>query len=230
MFKKIHHKEIDSTHKYALRELSHLQEGFFVITADYQTAGIGRRGSSWSAGRKSSLLATFVFPIPKSCPTHNLAQLLALSNLHVLETLSFSPLFKWPNDLLLSNKKVSGVMGEVQNNMAIVSTGININTDLATLSQIDQPCTSLFLESGYLFDLQKVEEKIISHFTSYLSYFLKEGFSSFLADLDSHLAFKGKQISIEGHSGILKGIDSFGRLIVETNAGEKTFSSGTLSI
>jgi BirA family biotin operon repressor/biotin-[acetyl-CoA-carboxylase] ligase len=228
MFKKIHHKEIDSTHKYALRELKNLQDGFFVITADYQTAGIGRRGSKWTAAPRSSILATFIFPIPKNCPAHNLAQLLALSNLDVLESFSFHPLFKWPNDLLLSGKKISGVMGEIQGNMAIVSCGININNNQETLLNIDQLTTSLFLESGELFDLEKLENLIIFNFFSYLSRFFKEGFSPFFFDFDSHLAFKGSQVLIEGHTGILKGIDPMGRLLIETDLGEKKFSNGTL--
>jgi BirA family biotin operon repressor/biotin-[acetyl-CoA-carboxylase] ligase len=230
MFRKIHHKEIDSTHKYALRELTNLKDKFFVITADFQTAGVGRRGTTWNAGRKSSILATFVFPVSEKCPVHNLAQLLALSNLHVLETFSFHPLFKWPNDILLSDKKVSGVMGEMREGMAIISTGININTDRVTLSSIDQPTTSLFLESGHLFDLEKVEEKIILNFSSYLSHFFKEGFTPFLSTFASHLAFKGRQVSIEGKKGILKGIDPIGRLIVETLDGDSTFASGNLKI
>ena len=112
MFKEIHFSQLPSTHKFALEHLKDYRDAFVFITADEQLQGIGRTGNPWISNGKN-LLGTFVFPKPDK-DLSNLAQLLSYSAIKILEKWALTPSFKWPNDILLSHKKVAGVMAEIK--------------------------------------------------------------------------------------------------------------------
>ena len=107
MFETLHIPSVESTHSWALAQDKSTLSRPLMITADEQTKSIGRRkNTTWIAPKKTSLLATFAIPNFKSTESHNLAQLLACSLISVTNSYSIFPLFKWPNDLLVSNRKI----------------------------------------------------------------------------------------------------------------------------
>ena len=78
------------------------------------------------------------------------------------------PTFKWPNDLLLNEKKVAGILCEVLFEptfiQAIIGVGLNLNMESADLSQIDQPATSLKEETGKSWDRDLFLQKLLNQF------------------------------------------------------------------
>lgn len=216
-FQKIHHKTIDSTHKDALRRLVELKNSYTCIYADTQTNGIGRGANTWSDSPGKNLLITWVFPLQNLQDLSNLGQLLAFSMIQVLKNYGFSPLFKWPNDLLLNEKKVCGILVDCKDNQAVASIGLNINLDTEYLENLLFPATSLFQEAGKTFSISKVREDVIQRFTKDLTVFYTKGFSPFYQEFSSYLAYVGKLARVGPHQGVIKALHTDGRLILEKN-------------
>ena len=162
MFKEIHFPKIDSTHLYALEHLKEYAGQFVFISASEQTGGIGRKGDPW-LGSGDNLLGTFIFPMPLKSPS-NLAQLLAYSAIKTLEKLALVPSFKWPNDILLSHKKVAGVMADIKDGTALLSIGMNVNMGKSDLDKIDIPATSLSVELHHTVSVQALKEALLKQF------------------------------------------------------------------
>ncbi|RMH07562.1 MAG: biotin--[acetyl-CoA-carboxylase] ligase [Nitrospirae bacterium] len=130
-----------------------------VVLADRQTAGRGRMGRSWHSppGRNiyCSVLITD-FPSPDRLPWIPLATGLALVQALESET-KRSLSVKWPNDVLLSQKKVAGILCErsvcSSSSFLVVGYGVNVNIAPSELPvELQQTATSLFHETGQYFD------------------------------------------------------------------------------
>jgi BirA family transcriptional regulator, biotin operon repressor / biotin---[acetyl-CoA-carboxylase] ligase len=89
-----------------------------VVVADHQTAGRGRHGRSWEAPPGSGLFVTFVLePSPIVVFGAGVA---------AAEACGRGVLLKWPNDLILDDLKLGGILAEVHNDKALVGIGINL--------------------------------------------------------------------------------------------------------
>src|SRR6187399_2287969 len=102
-----HFETIDSTNTWAKQNALHLSlDKMTFLTADEQTAGRGRFNRRWISGKGENVLATFCFALEKHrTDIGNLPQILALSALQVLEKHNLNSQLKWPNDILLNEKK-----------------------------------------------------------------------------------------------------------------------------
>ena len=124
-----------------------------VIIAGEQTAGRGRLGRKWLSPSGGSLsLSIILRPTLPQLPQLNMAACLA--TVQSIEKVSgLKPLIKWPNDVLLNGKKVSGILmenifqgGELK--AAILGIGINAKFDALAFTEISAIATSLSTESG----------------------------------------------------------------------------------
>lgn len=126
-----------------------------VVTTDIQSAGRGRRGRNWfSLPGKSATFSVIVKPL---LPAESLGLLSLAAGVAVaeaLEKLSLSPTLKWPNDVLLSEKKCSGILSETRLlggrlAAAVIGIGLNVNETLADFPEELRPtATSLAVEKG----------------------------------------------------------------------------------
>ena len=214
MFKNIHFQTLFSTHLFAKETLFLYQGQSVFITADTQLHGVGRKKDPWISLGKN-LLGSFVFPTPLK-HLANVAQILAYSAMHVLETATCYPLFKWPNDLLLSYKKVGGIMAEILGSMAIASIGINVHMKRSQLASIGAPATSLYEElAKKRISLSKIKKALNCQFFSDLTRFRKEGFDPFFPYLAKRLAFVGKRAQAGDLTGTVQRLSKDGRLILQ---------------
>jgi BirA family transcriptional regulator, biotin operon repressor / biotin---[acetyl-CoA-carboxylase] ligase len=194
--KHIHFEEIDSTNTWAKRHIAEwASEGVTLITASGQTAGRGRFNRQWVSPFHVNLYATFCFWFDtQRDDIGHIPQLLALAVAQMLEKEGFSPVIKWPNDLLLKGKKVAGILCETvmdQERRGIVcGLGLNVNMPLNALNQIDRPATSLLVEAGRSFDIKDILKHLQKLFTDSLSDFIGNGFSRFFPLLQERSAFK----------------------------------------
>ena len=124
-----------------------------VIIAGEQTAGRGRLGRKWLSPRGSSIsLSIILRPTLPQLPQLNMAACLA--TVQSIEKVSgLKPTIKWPNDVLLNGKKVSGILmenifegGELK--VTILGIGINAKIDALAFNEISAIATSLSTESG----------------------------------------------------------------------------------
>ena len=228
MFKEIHFSKIPSTHLHALEHLKAHVDTYTLFTADHQTDGIGRKNRPWIA-KGHNLLATFLFPAPEKDHA-NLAQLLCYSTIKILEKHALTPTFKWPNDILLSHKKVAGVMAEIRESMAIISIGLNVNMSKADLDAIDIPATSLSEELHHTLSVPTIKENLTQQFSADLTLFQKEGFSPFFSPFAAKLAFVGKIARSGDFKGKITGLNPDGRLILHTDGKPQLLSTSSLEI
>ncbi len=153
--KRIHHFfRTDSTNRVAM-ELGYAGEPEgAVILAEEQTAGRGRAGRSWHSERAAGIYVTLLLR-PKISPVQApLLTMMAGLSAHaaILAQTGLRPDVKWPNDLMLSGKKLGGVLTEMhaETNLVrfvIVGIGINVNQEKFP-SELSGLATSLHVQTG----------------------------------------------------------------------------------
>jgi BirA family biotin operon repressor/biotin-[acetyl-CoA-carboxylase] ligase len=235
--KREHHSFISSTQDRAKEVANNLTiPEWHLITADAQTKARGTHGRNWLSPPDVNLYATFVFPIPsdKAALIINIPQVIAYAVFETLREYDLHPKLKWINDILLKNKKVSGVLCETENSralgnhcMVLAGIGINVNMDTTACASLDLPATSLMLELGHLVDKEEILTKLTSHITANIQRLIQNGFSSFVPDILENLAFRGEKIKIQlddiektVKEGIFVGINDQGMLLLQS--GDKT--------
>ena len=109
-----HLATVDSTNTYLLAEARRGAAEGLVVVADHQTAGRGRLGRRWEAPPGTCLLASVLFrPVLPAEQLHLCTAVLALATADACaEVAGVTPSLKWPNDLLIGEQKVAGVLGE----------------------------------------------------------------------------------------------------------------------
>jgi BirA family biotin operon repressor/biotin-[acetyl-CoA-carboxylase] ligase len=116
-----------------------------IFVADYQRAGRGRQGRTWLAGPGEALLLSAVFrenlPVPTPWRWTSVASVALVAAIQeVLPDLGPALAIKWPNDVLLNDRKVAGVLAETMSDgqqlVAIVGVGVNVNADEAELAGV----------------------------------------------------------------------------------------------
>lgn len=198
----IHLETIDSTNTYAKQHAASFpQDQITCITAEEQTAGKGRYQRKWVSPRGTNLLATFYFRLPSNTlHLSSLAQVMAYSFSSVLIEKHLYPKIKWPNDIQLNGKKLSGILCETAFHNSDVEIflgiGINVNMDQKSALQIDQPATSLRIETGKVWDRKTLLTQLQDKFESDLETFKEKGFEPFHSAFENLLAYKGQTIKV----------------------------------
>lgn len=191
---------IDSTQTYAKQKCaSFAKDKITCITAEEQTAGRGRFQRSWVSPPHVNLYITFVFWMPLPAPhLPSLSQILAFSLAQILLKKGLFPKLKWPNDVQLQGKKLAGILCETsfeKEEVAVyLGIGINVNFELAQAMQIDQPATSLLIETGKRWDRKELLQELQQEFGANLTIWQAKGFAPFHAAYEQILAYKGQSI------------------------------------
>jgi BirA family transcriptional regulator, biotin operon repressor / biotin---[acetyl-CoA-carboxylase] ligase len=112
-----------------------------VVGADQQTAGIGRAGHSWYSEPGSGLYVSIVLRLALGSESLPLVMLaLGLATQHAIADVSgLAPDLRWPNDVLLGEKKCAGILAQIEGDAVIAGIGINVGhtsfpPDIATLA------------------------------------------------------------------------------------------------
>ena len=122
---------VDSTNRYARDAVLAGRPGGFVVVADHQDAGRGRRGRRWDAPHGGALLCSLVFRprAPRSAtPLLGFAVALAVADA-IAATTGTEAGVKWPNDVLVGGRKVAGLLSEVVDadpDAVVVGSGVNL--------------------------------------------------------------------------------------------------------
>jgi len=126
-----------------------------IFVADYQRAGRGRQGRAWLATPGVALLLSVVFRDAAATPVPwRWTSLASVALAEAIEAIlpGLRPAIKWPNDVLLNDRKVAGILAETSWDglqlVAVVGVGVNVRTDLAALARVGGAATSLKVASG----------------------------------------------------------------------------------
>ena len=163
-------KQIDSTNNYLKNSYKLLNNFTFVVT-DYQTNGKGRNDRVWSSEEGKNLM--FSFLIKDQDLLKKFSALSIISAVEVAKLLEEYHLkdvsIKWPNDVLIGDKKVCGILLEGQIlEYLVVGIGLNVNQKVFP-EGLRRPATSLSLEANKDFDINELEQKLFSNIVKDLS-------------------------------------------------------------
>ena len=226
-----HFFKTDSTNRVAL-ELGHAGEPEgAVVLAEEQTAGRGRAGRSWHSERATGLYLTVLLRPPLSPAQTPLLTLLAgLSARAAIEAQTGqAPDLKWPNDLLLSGRKVGGILTEMHAEPGMVRfviVGIGLNVNQAKFpSELSNIATSLRIETGRQESRLELLVRLLRQFESDYNRFLQQGAASVIDQFSGVSSFaKGKRVRItngkESFLGTTAGLTSEGLLQVKREDGQ----------
>ena len=225
----IYLETVDSTNKYAKENLSNIADKT-LIYAGTQTAGRGRLNRKWNSNSGENLYASFVLKPSKELKEvySNLTQYLSLVLAEVFEEYQLIPTIKWPNDVRINGKKISGILaesiierGELKG--LILGFGVNLNCSQEDIDKIDQPATSLNLEINKKIDRDIFIKKVTEKFCLRYNKFIEEGFLLIREDYKKRAEFLNSSIKIKIFdkeiSGIAKDITESGaiKLVDENN-------------
>lgn len=230
---------IDSTNAEALRAIQREEPAPFLVLAERQTEGRGRRGRKWVSPFAENIYYSLVLRIEGGM--RQLEGLSLVVGLAVLQTLRESGIqnagLKWPNDLLVGQKKIAGILLELVGDPADVChvvLGIGINVNMQSADEVDQLWTSMKLESGRSFDRNTLVAFLGETLQSYLNRHKVGGFTAIQSEWEQNHLWQGRAVSLTAGAnqieGEVLGIDSQGALRLKVGGVEKVFSGGELSL
>ena len=213
-----------------------------LVTADAQEAGKGRRGRVWKSPKGTAVYMSLVLRPdlpPSSASMVTLVAALAAAE-GVRKVAGTECKIKWPNDLVMGKKKMCGILTEMRAGLdniqyVIIGTGINTSQDEFP-PELSDTATSILLETGRKVNRCQLAAAVMEAFEEYYDRYeqvgnmslLMEEYNSRLAGIDSPV----RVLASEGdYTGISRGIDEEGRLMVETETGEmQAVVSGEISV
>ena len=227
---------ISSTNDYLLRKEKNKNKDIKICIAEEQTKGRGRRGKSWISPKFKNIYFSLNSYLKKE-DLSGLSIAVALSVNKVLSKINVMSLIKWPNDLLVGNKKICGILIETAKvgelTKVVIGIGINVNMEYSEL--IDQEWTSIKLEKKQSVDRNSIITEMINQLCITLNKFEQEEFDYFLNKFTSLDLLKDKEFTLKdkpNETFIGKGIDNKGLLIAQNLKDQRIvkFSSGEVSL
>ena len=158
--------KLDSTNAFLKQHCSTLPD-YSVIWADEQTHGRGRFTRIWNSEPGRDLTFSLLLPLTLLEPKlrQNITQIAALSVAQMLEGYGLKPSVKWPNDVLIQGKKISGILCEMaeydERVCGVLGIGINVNSTEKFLAGLDLPATSLRCELHHKAERQDLLKKLL---------------------------------------------------------------------
>ena len=208
-----------------------------VYFADAQTAGRGRGGHAWHStaceGLYVSVLLRPRFPARRLPLLPLAAGLAAAEAVHATTGLHAD--LRWPNDLLIGERKTGGILMEAhteRNAVAYVAVGIGINVHQRAFEEgLSTPATSLDLESGQTISRQELLVALLKSLErETLALDEDTAAETIPARVDAASTWvRGRRVDVHGPrpcTGVTAGLDEYGFLLVETDAGLVTVQTG----
>lgn len=218
-------ESIDSTNTFAARLAQAGGDHGTVIVAEAQSRGRGRRGARWHSPPGSSLSLSVLLR-PQTPPGLRLAGLGALATAEALAGINLDPRIKWPNDVLLAGRKVSGVLAESAfegDRLLYVIVGIGVNVGAEAVdpeADFDFPATSVEAAAGRRVPLVELTVEIVHALGTW---YQRIESAAFLEAWQSRLAYLGERVRVEAGGraveGRLLGLEPDGAARVEIDLG-----------
>ena len=233
-------RETDSTNLWIKRLAKEGASEGTLALAEFQSAGRGRLGRSWEVPEGTSVMMSILLRPkfePQYAPTLTLVMGMAVAK--AVKNFGFDVSIKWPNDVVVSHKKICGILTEMgvrdgKIDYAVIGVGINVNIKEFPEEMADK-ATSLYLESGKEFDRSQIPGLVMEAFEEYYEKFaatcdlsgLKEEYESILANYNQPVRVLAK----EPYEGVARGITDGGELLVEKTDGTiVAVSAGEVSV
>ena len=216
---RLHLRHIDSTNARARELASRGAPHGTTVTASEQSAGRGRQGRTWVAPAGRALLLSVVIRDPP--------RLLPLAaGVATAEVVGPQARLKWPNDVVLGGRKVAGILieGRPQELWAVLGIGLNV-----ALRTEDFPVELRRSAGGMGLEPDAIEPTLERLLDS-LRHWIEADPGDILDGVRARDALLGLSVRWGGGQGEAAGVDSDGRLIVETGGGRVTLEAGEVHL
>jgi BirA family biotin operon repressor/biotin-[acetyl-CoA-carboxylase] ligase len=230
---------VDSTNAFLMRQEP--DSGVAACFAEYQTAGRGRRGRRWVSPFASNIYLSLRLSINSGLGAFEGISLAvgavvarALGELGVKDVQ-----LKWPNDVLWSGKKLGGILIEVVGDPSgvchlVVGLGLNLKTEKSMAAEIDQPWVALDGILSASPSRNKVASLLLNYIVPLLNSYESQGFSAYKAEWEALNAHANQPVDLfmgaVQTSGVMRGVNASGALLLETKQGLEIFHGGEVSL
>lgn len=228
-----HFDEIESTNTYLA---GRAKEGAFegaVALADFQTSGRGRLDRAWQSPPRASLLCSILLrPQLDADRLQLVVAATALAARAALVRLSgVRPQLKWPNDLVVGENKLAGLLAEVIETSSGVAVVVGLGVNLAYQGPEGVASTSVLLESGVTIAPRALLDHVLEELEARRAQLdSNEGQRELRREYESALATIGKFVRVEtlgdSYVGEATGVDEAGGLLVVVEGTLRTFTMG----
>jgi BirA family biotin operon repressor/biotin-[acetyl-CoA-carboxylase] ligase len=236
-----HFDNIDSTNIKAKELAQNNIENGSIIIAEKQTLGNGRFNRKWVSPAGGLWFSLILRPTIAPTEAPKITQIAAASIYKTLSDLNIMATIKWPNDILLNDKKLCGILAEMKCDMdsvhyLVLGIGMNINIDESDFDESIKPiATSLKIEFNKQFERSKILANFLNHFEILYNKFVTNlDLSETISICKSHSNIFGKQAKLITYNSeeivTCISLSDTGNLIVKDSLGiEKTIFSGEIS-
>jgi len=223
--------EVDSSNSELLRRAERLPDRY-VLLADQQSAGRGRRGRSWVSPPGANLYLSMFARLGREPVALSLA--IGIAAAECLRQFGASDVrLKWPNDLVVGERKLGGILIDIAAaQTVVVGIGVNLAMPGAAAAAIDQPWIDL-AGLGVRTDVESVAARLAPALLAALDEFAAAGFAPFEPRWPALDALAGQAVRIDGGAragGRVLGIAADGALRLQDDAGEWRCHAGEVSL
>ena len=232
---------VDSTNLWAQRLADEGAAHGTLCVAGYQSAGKGSRGRSWQVEKDSSITMSLLLR-PSFDPedASTLTLVMGLSVARAVRETGFDAQIKWPNDVVVSGKKICGILTQMRldgNRIRDVVAGTGINVNVRSFPpELEDKATSILIESGRPYDRAPLVGRVMAWFEGFYEDYeafgdlsaMKEAYEEILVNRDKRVLLLENG---NGTEGTARGITRSGELIVEQDDGTMfTVRAGEVSV
>ena len=237
----VYRETIDSTQNLAISLASKPDSHGTVVIAEQQTSGRGRQDRKWLSPRGGIWLSVVLRP---SIPTAKITLLPFVTGLAVYDTIKTTGLdarLKWPNDVIISDKKVAGILLDIsaqadQVNYAVIGIGINTNVDASAISaRLDGiKITSISGELGHTVSRLDLTRLLLENIERYYVEMEQRGVDTILQEWKKRSDILGRKVTVVQNNKMIQGVAADvnydGSLLVQTDHGVINVVSGDIHV
>jgi BirA family biotin operon repressor/biotin-[acetyl-CoA-carboxylase] ligase len=234
----------DSTNALLLARGQSQPGRFDYVTAEYQSAGRGRRGRTWFAPPGGAICLSWSWSFDVLPPQSGALSLaIGVSALRALDRCGVRGIgLKWPNDLLVDGRKLGGILIELKSESggpALVVVGIGLNVALSrevseSVAASGTQATDLWTLGANGLDRSALVAALLAAGVDAVLQFSREGLAPFLDEFREADALRGREVVVSGVQenvhGTALGVDTDGALLLATATGQRRFLSGEVSV
>lgn len=216
------HATLDTTMREAARLANEGAPAGTIVGADEQTSGQGRHGHSWHSPAGDGLYFTVILRpnlTPQQLPLVTLALGCAVHDaLHILTGIYAD--LRWPNDVLISEKKVCGILTHLEGAAVLAGIGLNVN-QVSFPAELIPIATSLKIETGQEHDREPLLRFLAASVDTQVNILTRAGAKSLIHHFAARSSYvERKRVEVDGVRGTTTGLTADGFLRLRTDAGE----------
>lgn len=221
----IYFDSIDSTNLKGMELLKSGKKNFLIV-ARKQTKGYGRFNRKWESN-EGGLYFTFSYDSKRLTYSPQFFSIVCCMGVYnslknEIEDLTY----RWPNDILVKDRKISGILLEYFDNFILAGIGINVNND-GFSEDVERIATSIYLQTG---KKRKIEDILFSVLMNIFQVKDYQNISKFL----NESGMIGRNVRITSSEQIFEGkvleFEDDGSIVIETSSGKKSFLAGDVKI